>query len=180
MRRTISAIMAVIGSAIAGAAPAMACDTCGIPAYSYQPAPYQPAPYQPPYACGGGCGQGYSYQAYGYRGQSYGYGTDGFADDGSFERLAEPTTQYYPVARTYPTTRYYYVNQGPTFTGPGRFAPYPTYQERAVNGYGYPRYHHYYHGAGVAGPAVYGRGGHRNGWSTAGYYHGKRVLRRYN
>ena len=26
--------------------------------------------------------------------------------------------------------QYYYVNQGPTYTGPGNFAPYPIYQER--------------------------------------------------
>ena len=62
----------------------------------------------------------------------------------SYERLAEPTTQYY------------YVNQGPTYTGPGAFAPYPTYQEDAVYSdrwHGHhprfiPRYmtHHYYNG----------------------------------
>ena len=75
------------------------------------------------------------------------------------ERLAEPTTQYY------------YVNQGPTYTGPGAYAPYPTYQDRAVSGwgryhtrpyhYGYNGGHYanatspYYEGAGVEGPAVY-------------------------
>ena len=75
------------------------------------------------------------------------------------ERLAEPTTQYY------------YVNQGPTYTGPGAFAPYQTYQEGAVSGWtGYQtrRYHHGYdggryaspmthdsEGAGLEGPAVY-------------------------
>lgn len=83
----------------------------------------------------------------------------------AYERLAEPETQYY------------YVNQGPTYTGPGRFAPYPTYQESAVIGYGH-RYRPYYHGAGVAGPAVYQ---HRHGyrWGRSSYYHGKPVLRRY-
>jgi hypothetical protein len=184
MRQTISAIIAVIGFAIAGAAPAMACGytPCGVPAQAYQPYAYQPYayqpyayplapvyPYQPPYACGAGCGHGHA--GHGYTEYGYGYGA-------TYERLAEPT--YEPLAE--PTTRYYYVNQGPTFTGPGRFAPYPTYRESAVTGYGYPRRHHYYHGAGVEGPAVYGHGGHRTAtrWSTAGYYHGKRVLRRYN
>ena len=66
--------------------------------------------------------------------------------------------------------QYYYVNQGPTYTGPGDIAPVPTYQERAVLGsryYGRPyRYRydggpygnatsHYYDGAMVQGPAVY-------------------------
>jgi hypothetical protein len=144
MRQTISALVAVIGFAIAGSAPAMACGytPCGTPAYAYPSvAAY---PYQAPYACGS-CGYGYGY---------------------AYERLAEPDTQYY------------YVNQGPTYTGPGRFAPYPTYHESAVIGYAYPR-HHYYHGAGVAGPAVYA---HRHGyrWGRSAYYHGRRVLRRYD
>jgi len=42
-----------------------------------------------------------------------------------YSRLVEPTTQYRPLQ---PRTRYYYVNQGPTYTGPGEFAPYPTYE----------------------------------------------------
>jgi len=51
-----------------------------------------------------------------------------------YERLAEPTTQYY------------YVNQGPTYSGPGMFAPYPTYQESAVSPYYYGHHRHYrYH-----------------------------------
>jgi hypothetical protein len=66
--------------------------------------------------------------------------------------------------------RYYYVNQGPTYTGPGLFAPAPSYQQRAVAGwsgysqgfYGYTGgpyahpSHHYYHGMpAVSGPVVY-------------------------
>jgi hypothetical protein len=70
-----------------------------------------------------------------------------------------------------PVQQYYYVNQGPTYSGSGDFAPYPTYQESAVSGwdayrrrpyyYGYDggRYAdtntHYYDGAGVDGPVVY-------------------------
>lgn len=118
-----------------------------------------------------------------------------------YERLAEPTTQYY------------YVNQGPTYTGPGAFAPYPTYQESAVSGwdayrtrpyyYGYNggRYAnattHYYDGAGVEGPAVYSYRWHRHHpghtyhygyvprfhhgmrYSYVPYHYGHRVLRRY-
>src|SRR6202790_2761222 len=40
-----------------------------------------------------------------------------------------------------PVHQYYYVNQGPTYSGPGNFAPYPTYQEDAV--YSYPTHRHY-------------------------------------
>lgn len=67
--------------------------------------------------------------------------------------------------------QYYYVNQGPFYSGPGNFAPVPTYQERAVTGwqtYREPYYygyyggpyanatHHFYDGApNVQGPVVY-------------------------
>lgn len=50
-----------------------------------------------------------------------------------------------------PVQQYYYVNQGPTYTGPGNWAPEPTYREGTVSGY-----RPYY-----------------------GYHHGRRVLRRY-
>jgi len=58
-----------------------------------------------------------------------------------------PTTTYYVPTTAYigcggcgwgyqhlaePTTQYYYVNQGPTYSGPGAFAPYPTYHENAI------------------------------------------------
>ncbi len=113
-----------------------------------------------------------------------------------YERLPDPVQQYhrYPVA----TPQYYYVNQGPTYTGPGDFAPYPTYQESAVSGwnayrqapyyYGYDggRYanatNHYYDGAPyVQGPVIYTyRGYHRvRPWrSHYGYRHwGHRSIR---
>ena len=121
--------------------------------------------------CNTGCG-GYGYGA----GYGYGYG---------YEHLAEPTTQYY------------YVNQGPTYTGPGAFAPYPTYQEDAVvapanygYGYGYRAAAHPYHHR----PYRYGYGprygylprphygyGPRYGYvhRYQPYYGGHRVLRRY-
>lgn len=89
---------------------------------------------------------------YGYYGYGYGYSVR--------ERLPDPAGP-----------QYYYVNQGPTYTGPGNFAPVPTYQERAVSGwsaYTRPYYYgynggpygnatsHYYDGApGVQGPVVY-------------------------
>ena len=65
-----------------------------------------------------------------------------------------------------PEQQYYYVNQGPTYTGPGNWAPRPVYSEGTISGYGYGynrpyRAHRYYH---------------RHHHS---YYQGQRVLRRY-
>jgi hypothetical protein len=158
MRQMISGLVAAAAVMFVGAAPAMAC--------GFNPC----QPVAPVYSgCNTGCG------GYGY-GAGYGY-----------ERLAEPTSQYY------------YVNQGPTYTGPGAFAPTPTYQEDAVvapanygYGYGYraAAYHHrpYYR------PYRYGYGprygylprthygyGPRYGYAHryAPYYGGHRVLRRY-
>jgi hypothetical protein len=102
----------------------------------------------PAMACGSGCSPCQTYASPCAQGYGAGY---------AYERLPSPT-------------QYYYVNQGPTYTGPGNFAPVPTYQESAVSGwnaysrpyyYGYDggRYanatHHYYDGAPVTGPAVY-------------------------
>ena len=125
-------------------------------------------PVAPVYSgCNNGCG-------------GYGYG--------AYERLAEPTTQYY------------YVNQGPTYTGPGAFAPYPTYREDAVvapanYGYGYraaaapyhrPYYRPYRYGysprVGYLPRTHYGYGpryGYAHRHAPAPYYGGHRVLRRY-
>lgn len=106
------------------------------------------------------CGN-YGYYSYGYSNYGCGYGACGVR-----ERLPEPDAY-----QTYASPQYYWVNRGPTYTGPGNFAPFPTYQERAVIGsryYGRPyRYgydggpygnatSHYYDGApGVQGPVVY-------------------------
>lgn len=171
MRQMISGLVAATAVMFAATAPAAACGYTTC------------APVAPVYTgCNTGCG-----------GYGYGYG--------AYERLAEPTTQYY------------YVNQGPTYTGPGAFAPYPTYREDAVvapanYGYGYG-----YRAAAVAPPAAYpyrrpyfrpyryGYGprygylprvhyghahrygyGHRYGYAhrhAPRYYGGHRVLRRY-
>jgi hypothetical protein len=66
-----------------------------------------------------------------------------------------------------PEQQYYYVNQGPTYTGPGNLAPYRVYREGTISGYGYGyhrpyRAHRYYH---------------RH--HAARYYNGQRVMRRY-
>jgi hypothetical protein len=68
-----------------------------------------------------------------------------------------------------PEQQYYYVNQGPTYTGPGNFAPHRFYREGSIAGYGYgynrPYYgyraHRYHHGY-----------AHR-------HYQGQRAMRRY-
>jgi hypothetical protein len=47
-------------------------------------------------------------------------------------RLPDPALQYHSAPVRH---QYYYVNQGPTYAGPGAFAPYPTYEEGAVAGW---------------------------------------------
>ncbi len=184
MRQTISGFVAALAVVAASSAPAMACGftsctPCGIPCGQSIAPTYAPTTYGTT-GCATGCGTGWSY-----------------------ERLAEPTTQYY------------YVNQGPTYTGPGDFAPVPTYQESAVSGWDAYRTHpyhygynggryasattHHYDGAGYEGPAVYSYRWHRHhpwhiyrygyapryhhnmryGYMPYPYYHGHRVLRRY-
>jgi hypothetical protein len=60
-----------------------------------------------------------------------------------YERLPNPGVQYHhPVA----PPQYYYVEQGPTYTGPGDFAPRRVYREEGIYGWGYHhRYHHHWH-----------------------------------
>jgi hypothetical protein len=109
----------------------------------------------PALACGGLFASGIP--AYGSP-CSYGVGY-GYAGVAPYERLPDSGG------------RYYYANQGPTFSGPGNFAPYPTYQETAISGprgYGRPNYgyydggpygnatnHYSYAQPGYRGPAVY-------------------------
>ena len=64
-----------------------------------------------------------------------------------------------------PEQQYYYVNQGPTYSGPGNWAPYRVYREGTISGYGYGYNRPY---------------GYRvSRYSHAGRYYGRRVLRRY-
>jgi hypothetical protein len=89
-----------------------------------------------------------------------------------------------------PVHQYYYADQGPSYDGPGNFAPLPTYQESAVSGWGAYRHHpyhygydggryanatnHYYDGAGIEGPALYSYRSHphfRPWRAHTGYYH---------
>jgi len=88
-----------------------------------------------------------------------------------YARLADPVQQYY------------YVNQGPTYSGPGAWAPARVYQEDTVSGYR-PYYgngggYGYGYGGGVVAPRIgygyrYGvRPGLRYGYG-ARYGHGVR------
>jgi hypothetical protein len=121
---------------------------------------------------------------------SYSYSGCGTCNTGwGYERLAEPETQYY------------YVNQGPTYSGPGAYAPQGAYEEEALPaygyghhygyrhhgygygyrhegyGYGYQRpYHRSWHQYGYA-PRHYGYGFHR--WGGGGSYYGHPLVRRY-
>ena len=71
------------------------------------------------------------------------------------------------IRPSYPVHQYYYVDQGPTYDGPGEFAPYPTYHQSALG------YHH---------PVIYTYRGHHwrpSGYRYYGHHHGYRMHRRY-
>lgn len=59
-----------------------------------------------------------------------------------YERLPNPQLQYHSAPIAPP--QYYYVEQGPTYTGPGDIAPRRFYQEQGVYGSGYRRHHHWH------------------------------------
>jgi hypothetical protein len=105
MRQMISGLVAAIAVVTASAVPARACggglfgSSCSPCGQAYVSPCAQPQVYVSPAP------------TYEYSGCNTGCG--GWAH----ERLPDPVQQYY------------YVNQGPTYTGPGNFAPYPTYQE---------------------------------------------------
>ena len=160
MRQTIKGLVAALAVMTAGSAPAMACGFGGCCAtFSACATTYAPVnTYTPSYS--------YTY--------SSGCGTCG--NTWAYDRLAEPTSQYY------------YVNQGPTYSGPGAFAPAPAYQEEALpahTGYGYgyrhhyyrPYYHHYHYGY---APRHWGyRHYAYRHWSNEGNYWGRPLVRRY-
>lgn len=77
-----------------------------------------------------------------------GYGHYGYAGVARYERLP---------ANDLPLTsgQYYHVDQGPVYSGPGNFAPYPTYQETAIRGWsGYERGYDYPYDGGPYGNAT--------------------------
>ena len=147
MRHLISGVVAAV--AVMAAAPAMACGyySCGTP-YGYSYDPYVQPRYVAPVA-----GFGYG----------YGYGCNTGCGGYFTARLAEPTTQYY------------YVNQGPTYTGPGAWAPQPTYYEPSVSGWSsYSRPYGYGY---VARPRYWGPRAY--GYRPYAGYYGRPALRRY-
>jgi hypothetical protein len=158
MRQTISGLVAAFAVVVASVAPAMACGGGGLFQSSCSPCgqayvspcaqTYVPAPTYS--GCNTGCG------------------------GAAYERLPDPEQQY---AAPVQPQQYYYVNQGPSYTGPGNFAPYPTYQESGVSGWGAYRHRPHYYGAGVDGPRVYGYRTHPHfrSWRThTGYRYGQR------
>lgn len=176
MRRLISGVVAAMAVATAGASPAMA---CGGGLFQSSCSPCGGVAYVSP--CGG-------YGGYGYNG-GYGYG-GGYAYSGGYASVAA----YQMLPR--PTAQYYYVNQGPVYSGAGNYAPYPTYQETAVSGWrGYDRGYQvgydggpygnattHYSDVGYGGPAVYSyrhRPSYRPWRPRASYYGHPRPSYRY-
>ena len=167
MRQTISGLVAAVAVMTVSAVPAMACGG-GLFQSSCSPCAYV----EP-------CAQPQVYVAPVYTGCNTGCGGWGY------ERLADPEQQYYAAPTIH---QYYYVNQGPTYTGPGNFAPYPTYQEggwsdyRRPHRYGYERGRYADEGAALEGPRVYGYRTHphfRPWRAHTGYRYGVRPSVRY-
>jgi hypothetical protein len=127
MRRMISGMIAAV--AVMAAAPAVACgySSCAPCATGYF-IPCAAPVYTTPIV------------NYGFT-----YGGCGIGCGWVTERLPDPVQQYY------------YVNQGPTYSGPGNWAPLPTYRESTVSGWGRPRF----------------------SYGNAGHHHHKRVLHPY-
>jgi hypothetical protein len=154
MRHLVSGLVAAVAVVTVSAVPAMACGgglfTSCSPCGAYASPCAQPQVYVPPVA-----------PTY-----SYGYGCNSCG--GAYERLPEPVDQYHTY--TSPVHQYYYADQGPTYSGPGNFAPYPTYRESEGPVVYGPRYHHWHHRFHSYRTTRY---------APAPFYYGHRVLRRY-
>ena len=148
MRQLISGLVAAVAVVIVSAAPALACGgglfgSCSPCGQTYSPcaAPVYVAPEPVFSTCG--CGAAY-------------------------ERLPDPEQEYGTAPAVH---QYYYADQGPTYSGPGNFAPYPTYRE---GGWGYrhhPRHYGYTHHYGYTRPYA---------WHHADHYgYGERHSLRY-
>jgi hypothetical protein len=98
------------------------------------------------------CGGGLFAPCQGYVPAPVYWGCNGGCGGWAYERLPDPVQQYY------------YVNQGPTYTGPGNFAPYPVYREGTVSGWGYNRGPYYYGGRAFHPSPRYGYRGMRYGY----------------
>jgi hypothetical protein len=128
MRQTISGLIAAIAVMTASAVPAMACGgglfqgSCSPCGQAYVEPCAQPQVYVAPEPVTSGCNS---------CGGGWGY-----------ERLPDPVEQYHSYAN--PVHQYYYADQGPTYSGPGNFAPRPVYREGELTEYGGYRHHHAY------------------------------------
>ena len=135
MRQTISGLVAALAVVAASAVPAMACGGGGLFSSC---SPCGRAPMSARARSASGRGSGSAARVYS------GCNSCGWAH----ERLPDPVQQYEVApARVH---QYYYADQGPTYTGPGNFAPYPTvYQGKGGVSqrpcYGYPYHRHHYH-----------------------------------
>ena len=120
MRQMISGLVAAVALVAASAVPAAACGLlqggCSPCNPCAQPQVYV-AP-QPVYSGCNPCG--------GYR-----------------ERLPDPVQQY-EEAPAPVQQQYYYVDQGPTYSGPGNYAPRPVYREGGYHHRSYYGYGHHY------------------------------------
>jgi hypothetical protein len=156
MRQTISGLVAAIAVLTVSAVPALACgglfqsglfqggcSPCG-QAYVEPCAQQVYVPPAPVYSgCNTGCGS-------------------------SYERLPDPELEY---STAEPVHQYYYANQGPTYSGPGNFAPYPAYEEGGYSAYRHHRHHYGYgptHGYGYG----YAHHGYGYGYGHHGYGYG--------
>lgn len=146
MRQTITGLVAAIAVVTASAVPALACggglfqSTCSPCGQTYVEPCAQPEVYVAP-------------------APTYTYGGCNTGCGWTHERLADPEPYSERVHQ------YYYVNQGPTFTGPGDFAPVPTYREGGWSSYRHHHHHHYgYEGGRYEGPRVYGYRTHFHPW----------------
>ena len=154
----------VVAVAVMAASPAMAC--------GYSSCSPCATGYVSP------CASAYVAPTYSY---GYGYGCGTGCGGWATQRLPDPTQQYY------------YVNQGPTYSGPGAWAPARVYQEDTVSGYNYGyrahrAYRPYYHAPRVSyyhhremGYHGYAPRHHTYAprYAPAPYHYGHRVLRRY-
>jgi len=134
MRQIVSGLVAAVAVVIVSAAPALACGgglfgSCSPCGQTFSPCA-QPEVYVAPEPVVSTCGCG-----------------------GAYERLPDPVDEYGTAPAHH---QYYHVNQGPTYSGPGDLAPYPTYRE---GGWGYR--HHIHH---------YGYGFHPHAWHHAYHY----------
>src|SRR5215475_13340929 len=102
MRKTIVGLAAMLAVAVS-TAPAAACgySGCSSPSWNYNYSGFYGNYSTPVAPCLAGCG-GYATWGYGH---------------GHYAHLPYPAQPYASLPQ------YYWVNQGPTYTGPGQFAP---------------------------------------------------------